>query len=189
MIPTPTNERPIGSVPQAREEENNHRIGDGARFAATASAERDIDIIDEPGIETDMPTAPEFAHIPAEIREKEIITEAESEEFGRAERHIAIAGEVAINLDGIEDGRKEQCAGRIGRIIAPNGIDIHGAVIRNDYFFEQSPEELAATVDSEIIGENASLTNLRQELGRPFNRAGKEFGEEADVEKAGNQAV
>ena len=83
-----------------------------------------------------MPSAPELIHIPAEIREQEVIPEAETKQLSRTYSHIAIAGEVAIDLYRIEYRCQQQGAPRLIGIIAIDLIDIYRSIIGYHYFLK-----------------------------------------------------
>ena len=48
VIYSPADKRPVGSVPQATDKENDERIADDFPFRAFVSAEGKVDIISEP---------------------------------------------------------------------------------------------------------------------------------------------
>src|SRR6185312_16748255 len=57
----PDRECPGRAVPDARDQERDEQIAIGEERAAAASAERDVNVIAEPGGEADVPARPEFA--------------------------------------------------------------------------------------------------------------------------------
>ena len=60
---SPDNERPVRPVPQAGQEENNDTVERRAALTLAVAAQRNVDIITEPGRERDVPASPEILHI------------------------------------------------------------------------------------------------------------------------------
>ena len=63
------------------------------------------------------------------------------------------------------------------------------AVIGDDDFFEQSPECLAAAVDSGCHGEAAAAEELGQQVPCSFDGSGDELWKEGDVGKPGDEVA
>ena len=59
MDGAPEDERPVGAVPEAAQKEDDQLVADPFRLADAIAAQRDVEIIAEPGGEGDMPTFPE----------------------------------------------------------------------------------------------------------------------------------
>ena len=107
MIGTPSNEGPIGSVPKTAQKENNESVPNYFCLAHSAAAQRNINIIPEPSRQRDVPTAPKLRNITAEIRHVEVPHQLNAEQFGRAYGNVGITREVAVDLEGEEDGSEE----------------------------------------------------------------------------------
>ena len=61
---SPADESPVGSVPKAADQEYNQCVAHRFPFAASASAQRNVNIIAEPGCERYVPAPPELGYIP-----------------------------------------------------------------------------------------------------------------------------
>ena len=61
MIGAPSDESPVGSMPQAADKKNDERITDDLRLRAPAAAKRNINVVPEPGGEGNMPSPPELS--------------------------------------------------------------------------------------------------------------------------------
>ena len=127
-----------------------------------------------------MPTPPELGDIATEIRNVEVPHQLDSKEFGCTDGNIGIAGEVAVNLESEEDGGKQQGAPALRLIGRKHLVDVDGTVVGYDHFFEQSPQNLAHSIDTLFIYKSARLSELRQQVRRPLDRARNELREETD---------
>lgn len=70
----------------------------------TRPPKRDIDVIAEPSSKGDMPSAPELCYVAREVWVVEVAHQFNAKEFGCSDSNIRIAGEIAVNLEGKEDG-------------------------------------------------------------------------------------
>src|SRR4051794_37364266 len=59
VISAPDDKGPRRPMPQAAEQHRHHQVEIGAACSATVAAERDVEVIAQPGAEADVPAAPE----------------------------------------------------------------------------------------------------------------------------------
>ncbi len=201
MVGTPSDKRPVGTVPEARQQEDNERIANDDGFpvrlfvayavgyGGAAATQGDIDVIAEPCGERDMPTPPKLRYVATEIRNVKVAHQFDTEQLGRAYGYVGVAREVAVNLYGEQHGCEQECAARVGGIISKYGVHIGGTVVRHDNLFEQSPEDLAHAVHRLCIVEMPLLQELRQEIGGAFDRSGDELGKERQECGKGNEVM
>ena len=180
MIGSPDNESPVGPVPQSTHQEDDERVPYDLCLRATAAAERNVYIIAEPGRQGNVPTSPEFSDISAEIWHIEVPHQLDTKQLGCADGNIRIAGEVSVDLEGEEDGGKQQRTAAVRLVGGKDLVHIDGAVIGHDHFFEQAPENLPHSICSLFVHKRPRFPELRQQVCRPFNRAGHELREETD---------
>ena len=69
----------------------------------------------------------------------------------------------------------------MGFIAGPDIVDALGAIVGNDDFFEEAPEDLPAAVNSGRIIECAFSRELGQKIGGAFNRSGHQQRKEGDT--------
>lgn len=112
VVGTPSNKRPIGSMPKAREQEDDKGIADDYEFLVTVrilnmgrnlrtgAAKRDIYVIAEPSGKRYMPASPELRYVAREIGVVEVTHQFNAKEFGRSDSYVRIAGEIAVDLEG-----------------------------------------------------------------------------------------
>ena len=79
-----------------------------AQLAPAAAAQREIEIILEPGRQADVPAVPEVAQAGRGVRVVEIQHEAKAHELGDAAGHVGIAAEVEIDLPAERHRRQDQ---------------------------------------------------------------------------------
>ena len=183
MEGAPDDEGPVGPVPQSAHQEDDERVTDNLRLRAAAAAQRNIHVIPEPGGQGNVPTPPEFGDIPAEIRDVEVPHQLDTEQLGCADGNIRIAGEVPVDLEGKKDGGQQQRAAALRLVGGKHLVHEDGAVIGNDHLLEQAPENLPQPVDTLLVRKGARLPELRQQVRRPFDRAGHQLREETDKSK------
>ena len=73
----------------------------------SASAQRNVQVIAEPGAQADMPTAPEFLETIREERLAEIDHKMEAQQLCAAARDVAVTAEVPVNLPSKRVGSKQ----------------------------------------------------------------------------------
>src|SRR6478609_5785 len=119
-----------------------------------------------------MPAPPEFRNIPGKIREGEISKQFDSKQFGCSYRDVRISGEVAIDLECKEDRPKYKAASGLIRRIRKDHIRIFRALIRNDHFFNQAPQDLLQAVNGFRMIERPFFLDLREQMCCPLDRPG-----------------
>ena len=86
-----------------------------------------------------MPAPPELGNAAALIRRIEIQTKFEAEEQGNADSHIAVATEVAVDLQRVAIHTKKIFKTGVERGVIENAVDkIDGNEIGDNSFFEQT---------------------------------------------------
>ncbi len=179
MIGTPGNESPVGAMPEAAQQENDESVANHLGLRAAAAAQRNIDIIAEPGRERNVPPAPKLGNIAAEIRHVEISHQPDTKKFCCANGDVGITRKVAVNLESEQDGSQKQCAAALVLISVENLIDINGAIVRHHDFLEQAPKDLPHAIDGFIVVEFSWFLKLRQEVCGSFDRTRHQLREEA----------
>src|SRR5712691_9732423 len=91
---------PICAMPKTGENHCDEEITRGFPLANSASAERNVQVIAEPGAQADVPAAPEILKTIGEEGLPEINHKMEAQQLGATSRDIAITAEVSVNLPG-----------------------------------------------------------------------------------------
>src|SRR5438105_9450758 len=102
MEAAPNDEGPFGAVPQAAEEHRRQQVDALAGKAFPVAAKgTDIEIIAQPAGQADVPAAPEILERPRAIGLVEIDRKTVTQQGRNSDRHVAIGGEIAVDLHGI----------------------------------------------------------------------------------------
>ena len=125
-----------------------------------------------------MPAAPELGNVAAEVRIAEVAHQTYAEQLGGADGDVGIAGEVAVDLDGEEDGGQGQGAAAVVGVILEHRVDEQGTAVGHGNFLEQSPQYLAQAVHRRVIVEAAGVRELREQVGGPLDGSGHQLREE-----------
>ena len=189
VVRAPGDEGPVGAVPETRQQEDDEGVAHHLGFRDAAAAQRDVDEIPEPSRQSEVPAAPELGDVAAEIRHVEVAHQLDSEQLRRSDGDVRIAREVAIDLEGEEDGGKKQSASALLGVGRKHLVNIHGAIVGHHNLLEQAPKDLPHTIHGGVVVELAFLQELRQEVRRPLDGAGHELREERDEGEEGDDVL
>jgi len=151
-----------------------------SRLRYAVSPERDIEIITEPGRQGDMPTMPEFRYGGGLIRPIEIVPEAKTQHLGGAYGNIGISGEVAVYLEGKEQGRQDQRQPGVAPRVPIDGRNKDREAVRNDDLLEYAPHHQLDPTGHLRIGENVLFPKLVEHILWSLYRACRELREKYD---------
>lgn len=90
MQQTPEDKIPTGPVPQSAQQHGGEQIGVCAKASLSVSAERDVQILLQPGGQGHVPRAPEIADIGCKIGEKEVCGNSNSEQLGDSDGDVTV---------------------------------------------------------------------------------------------------
>ena len=103
-------------MPEAGSHPDDEDVENVPDAGAAAAAERDIEIIPEPCAERHVPAPPELRDALCDIRIAEVFREREAEDAAQPDGHIAVAGEIEIDLeregDRVQPGIERRLLGR-----------------------------------------------------------------------------
>ena len=171
----------MGAVPQTGEHPNRENIQKPAGFAAAVAAQGDIHIVPEPAAEGHVPAAPEIGDAAADIGIVEVFGEAEAEHVAQADGHIGIAGEVKIDLQGVEQNTTPVAQHRVAGV----GEEIlagQTAGVGEYHFFCKTYHEAPQTGVDLGNGDTAVL-HLLFHFHIPHDGSGHQLGEQADIQQ------
>lgn len=109
---SPDEEGPVGAVPEAAHQKDYEGVADAHHQGAAAASQRDVEVIAEPGGEGDVPPPPELCDVAREVGVGEVAHQVDAEEAGGTDGDVGVAGEVAVDLKGEEEGSQHQRAAR-----------------------------------------------------------------------------
>ena len=99
IVETPEHEVPGGAMPETGQEPDDEHVPELFQLAVAVAAERDVDIITEPGAERDVPAAPEVGDRDRTERIVEVLEVVEAEHAAHTDRHVTIGAEVEVELE------------------------------------------------------------------------------------------
>ena len=111
--PAPDQERPRRAVPEPAEQHRDHDVAERPEPPAAVAAERDVEVVAQPARERHVPAPPEVAQREGHVGAVEVLRQLVSEQQGEADRHVGVAGEVAVDLRGERVEGERQLAGRV----------------------------------------------------------------------------
>ena len=97
----PDDEGPGGAVPEPAEQHGDHQIDVAQHPAAAVAAERDVEIVAQELRQRHVPAPPEIDDAGGLVGRVEIERQEDAEHQRYADRHVGIAGEIEIELEGI----------------------------------------------------------------------------------------
>ena len=186
MVGAPGDERPVGAVPEAAQEEDDKGVAHHLGLRYAAAAQGDVDIIAEPSRQGDVPATPELGDVAAEVRHVEVAHQLDTEKLRRPDGDVGVARKITINLEGEEDGGEQKRASTLGLVGGENLVHIHRAIVGHHDLLEQAPKNLPHPVNGSVVVELALLQELRQKIRRPLDGARHQLGEERDEGEEGN---
>ena len=89
------------AVPQPADQHRQEQVQVGAGFSLAVAAQRNVKVIFQPARQRNVPPAPEFGDRSRFIRRVEVLREAETQQQRQSDRHVRIAREVAVDLQGV----------------------------------------------------------------------------------------
>ena len=126
-----------------------------------------------------MPAPPEHLQRGGEVWILEVLGEPQIEELGRPDGDIGVAREVAVDLDGVEDGREKE-GETIGRAhVGPDVVHLEADVVGDEHLLGEAPEDLPQAVLGAGRVEGAAGEQLGQQVAGPGDGSGKQLREEA----------
>ena len=82
-----------------------NRAADLHGEAVAIAAERDVEVVAQEARQRHVPAAPEILQRHGAVGHVEILRQHDAEQQGEAERHVGVAGEVEIDLEGEAERR------------------------------------------------------------------------------------
>jgi hypothetical protein len=119
----PDDEVPRGPVPEAAEEHRDHEVAVRLPGAAARAAERHVEIVAQPGAERDVPAVPEVLEVLARCRARRSSRGARSRRGARSDGDVGVAGEVAVDLDGVGVDGDDELERRVALGVAERAAD------------------------------------------------------------------
>src|SRR5205823_3016347 len=94
VVDPPGEAVPARPVPQAAQGESDQSIDRLAHRATATAAQRDIDIVTNPGAQGDVPALPEGGQVTRQVRPAEVLRQHDAVHPREANRHVTVTAEV-----------------------------------------------------------------------------------------------
>src|SRR5262245_17501523 len=174
-------------MPQTAQQHRQHQVDVGPQCAAAVPAQRDIQIIAQPGGETNVPAPPKIAWVGGEIGLPEVDHQIEAHQLGQTQGDVAVAGEIAVDLQGEgvnpEQGQAAVRTGH-GEGAVGNNADVVGDHDLHEVALQHQPQARANVAP----GQHAPSTNLLDQvagtLDGPRHQVREEHYRDAKVPSA-----
>ena len=119
VVEPPEQEVPPRPVPDAGEEPHDQDVAHPLGPGHAVPPQREIDVLPEPGGQGDVPALPKLYHRAGNIGVVEVLQEVEAEHLPQADGHVAVAGEIEIDLERV--GRDAQPRAGEGQLLTRKG--------------------------------------------------------------------
>lgn len=170
-------------MPQSAGQEHHHGVSHGPPLAAPAAAKRYVEVIHEPGVERNVPTAPELRYVARKVREMEIPHQLDPEEARRPYRNVGIAGKVAVNLERKQQRPNPEIQRPHSLIVGKDQVDHRCGIVGNHHLLEQPPQYQSHTVNAAPVAKTPVLHELRYQVGGALYRPRHKLREETDEDE------
>lgn len=149
----------------------------------TVAAQGYIEVIAQPTGKRDMPAAPELRYGCRLIRRVEVHVEMKAQQQSNADSHIAISGEVAIDLKRIAVNTHEVFHARIqSRIIKDTLHKVDADIIRNNRFLEKTAYNQEDSLSEHLLRDKQRTADLRDKVACTHDGACHQLREERYIE-------
>ena len=92
-----------------------------------------------------MPSAPEVLNGNGKIGMLEVFRQLDPQNLRYPSANIHTAGEICIDLDGIQNSGDQQLHAAVGQVASKNLIHQYGSPICNDHFLEEAEQSQTQT--------------------------------------------
>jgi len=183
MIEAEEYKRPVGSVPGTDGKKINHHGQVESPHAEVAELEvqRCEDIVGQPAGQRHVPPLPVLRDVDGEERQAEVFQAPDTQYPAHTDGHVGIAGEVGVQLEGVEHGSNGQRGSVVVRIVVEHGIGVAANHVGHAHLLEHTPQHALAAFGDVGPIHLMSRSQLLQEGLRTVNRAGENGGEEGHV--------
>ena len=152
-------------------------------FCDPVAAERNINIIPEPGGQGNMPAAPEFLDGKGKIGAFEIRHQTNPEHPGAADGNVGVTRKITVDFDCEHQGSDDKSESHITVHIVEKLVHGDCECIGDNELFEISPGHELQPVSHMIVGKRMLLFILREQRIRPSDRSGKKLREEGNKQR------
>ncbi len=170
------------AVPEAAHQKGEEEIQAAPPLRHPVAAERDVDIVPEPGGQGDMPAAPKFLDGKGEVWAFEVNRKLYAEKLCTADGNVRIPRKIAVDFDSEHHRDNDKHKAHIAVCIVVNFIHRGGEHIRDHQLFKISPGHQLEAVGHIVVIKAPLLFELGQQDVRPAYGACQKLGKKGDEE-------
>lgn len=180
----------IGIGEHAHERADEHQPKERTAGGGAVAAERDVQVIAQPGGERNVPAAPEIAHVLCLVRRVEVLREVEAHQQRHARGHVGIPRKIAVYLQRIGEDGQQVLDARVHRGVGVDAVDkIDGDIVAHEQFFCK-PVQYPEHADTELLAaEGIRFVDLGQEMGRPGDGTREHLREKGNIKPVVDEAA
>ena len=130
-----------------------------------------------------MPPAPEVGEGGGEDGAAEVFRQVNAEHPGNPAGNVDAPGEIAVELDTVEQDPHGEDTAAVGPGIVQNGVHQHGGPVGDDHLFEIAPHHQLDAVLQVGVVRRALGQQLGGQLVKPADGTLDHLGEEGDKQK------
>ncbi|MNO93249.1 hypothetical protein D3C76_848460 [compost metagenome] len=161
MPRTPDDVGDVRAVPQTTKQHGQEQVAIGHQRAFAVTAEGDVQVVTQPGRQADVPAPPELGDRLADVRLLEVFHEAETHHQAQADGHVAVTGEVEIQLRGIRQGAEPGIA-RARVLQGKAVVGHHRQGVGDEDFLDETLHEPRAALGELVEGVGAVVELVGQ---------------------------
>ena len=178
MHAAPSHEIEAGPVPEATQKHGDDEVDVLPQLALAVATQRYVDVVANPTGQRDVPTAPEVGDARRPVRRVEVEREVESQQERDADGHVAVAAEVAIDLQGVAvDTQKVLQSAVKCRIVEDAVYEVETDIVADDGLLEQSDDDEIDATGKHVARDDDGLVDLWREIGGAHEMWGNGFRE------------
>lgn len=130
-----------------------------------------------------MPSVPKLVQAERLIRQVEVLAQIKAHDGGNADAHVAVAGEVAIDLGTVTDHRHETLEAGVEERVVEHPIVVLGDVVGKDRLLDNARDDQPQSSVYHLPADAFVAPYLREELVCTHDGTCQNKGKERDIEQ------
>lgn len=176
-------------VPQPADQEGDEQVGVPAQRTRPAAAQRNVQVVPQPAGQRDVPPAPEFPDRLGQIGLAEVFPQREAQHLGRAQRDVAVAGKVGVDLHRVQHGGQQPFHPAVGRIVGKDGVHHQCGLVGHHELFKVAPQHPHQAVPHPVGQKDHRPGQLGQQGAAPGDGPRDDLGKEAQKQGVPHKAA
>lgn len=170
-------------MPEPAEEKHQELVQGLAQRALPPAAQGDVEVVPEPERERDVPAPPEVRYAHGGIGVLEVLGAAEAQRPAQAQGHVAVTGEVEVQLKAVGGGAQPGEPGVQRGARGKRGVRRRGRAAREQQLLRQ-PQTEAPQPERPVPRGAAAAAQLGFKVLKARERAAHDLREKGDVKQS-----